>query len=330
MSEQTAVSFRNRDGLRLFGILHTPGGPPGDLVVLLLSPGVKMRVGPERLYLHLTKRLLEQGLSVLRFDFHGLGDSEGTLPEDQLRDVYNHIEVGRYVNDTTDAMDWMQQTYGSERFILSGLCGGAITGLLAGDRDTRVAGLLALGITPVLASRAAEASRYMTIGQLEVQQKLYLQRLLKPEAWYRLITFKTDNHLIRRMLGHWARQLMGRAPQPAAKQPNPEADNANPLFPPAMFKMLSRRRPLLLVFGGSDRLHWEYEEKFVARYREQLAAMPPLVDVHVIDQANHVLSLPEWQNEMLDVATRWVRTHFLSGAAKRRYAEASTASAVSA
>jgi hypothetical protein len=321
-NEQTAVTFLNRDGLRLFGILHTPGGRPGDLVVLLLSPGVKMRVGPERLYLQLTKRLLEQGISVLRFDFHGLGDSEGTLPEEQLRDVYNHIEVGRYINDTIDAMDWMEKTYGSRRFILSGLCGGAITGLLAGDRDERVAGLLGLGITPVLASRAADASRYMTIGQLEAQQKMYLKRLLKPEAWYRLLTFKTDNHLIRRMIAHWARRLVGRTPPPPAAAPNGEADNANPLFPPAFFTMVSRRRPMLLIFGGSDRLHWEYQEKFVARYRDRLAAMPPIVDVHVIELANHVLSLPEWQNEMLDVATGWVTKHFHSEAAQRETAAA--------
>ena len=101
LGDQTPVVFRNRKGLRLYGILHTPHGrQPGDLAVVLLSPGVKMRVGPQRLYLPMTKRFLSLGLSVLRLDFHGLGDSDGTLPEEQLRDVYNHIEVGRFVEDT--------------------------------------------------------------------------------------------------------------------------------------------------------------------------------------------------------------------------------------
>src|SRR5688572_12202621 len=68
-------------------------------------------------------------------------------------------------------MNWMEETYGSRRSLLSGLCGGAITGLLAGDRDARVAGLLGLAITAVLASRAADASRHMTIGQLETHRK---------------------------------------------------------------------------------------------------------------------------------------------------------------
>ncbi len=259
LGDQTPVVFRNRKGLRLFGILHTPPGrQPGDLTVVLLSPGVKMRVGPQRLYLPMTKQFLSVGLSVLRLDFHGLGDSDGTLPEEQLRDVYNHIEVGRFVEDTIDALNWMQQTHGCRRFLLSGLCGGAITALLAGQRDARVVGLIGLGITPVLASRAADASRYVTIGQLEAFQKMYLKRLLAPQAWFRLLTFQTDNRLIKRMIAHWTRKLLGMAPPQPPATPPPEGDNSNPLFPPALFRMLSTRRPMLFVFGGADRLHWEY------------------------------------------------------------------------
>jgi pimeloyl-ACP methyl ester carboxylesterase len=312
LGDQTPVVFRNRKGLRLYGILHTPHGrQPGDLAVVLLSPGVKMRVGPQRLYLPMTKRFLSLGLSVLRLDFHGLGDSDGALPEEQLRDVYNHIEVGRFVEDTIDALNWLQQTHGCRRFLLSGLCGGAITGLLAGQRDARVAGLIGLGITPVLASRAADASKYVTVGQLEAFQKMYIRRLLAPQAWFRLLTFQTDNRLIGRMIAHWTRKLLRRAPPPPAATPPPEGDNSNPLFPPAFFRMLSTRRPMLLVFGGADRLHWEYEEKFASRYKAQLAEMPPLVDVHVVDQANHTLSFREWQDEMLEVSTRWLNTHFV-------------------
>ena len=310
MSAKVPVTFTNRSGQRLFGVLHTPPGyARGGLTVLLLSPGVKMRVGPQRLYLHLTEALLGLGLAVFRFDFHGLGDAEGTLPEAMLRDFYNHIEVGRYVNDTVDAMDWMQREHGCSRFLLSGLCGGAITGLLTGNRDPRVVGLLGLGITPVLAARSAEASRYMTMGQLEAAQQMYLRRLLNPRAWYRLLTLKADYKLIGRMLKHWLRR--SRPDAEAATAPSlPENDNANPLFPPAFFKMLSTKRPMLLVFGGSDRLHFEYQEKFLARHRERLKSLPDLVEVHVIEAANHVLSLAEWQRELLDVSDRWLRRHF--------------------
>ena len=304
------VTFVNRDGLRLFGVLEQPAQPvTHDLVVILLSPGIKMRVGPQRLYRGLSDRLVASGLPVLRFDFFGLGDSEGTLHEDLLRDLYNHIEVGRFVGDALDAMDWMQRTYGAKRFILSGLCGGAITGLLAGARDPRVAGLLALGITPVLASRAADASRYMTRGQLDAVRGRYLRRLLSPQAWGRLLTLKTDNKLIWRLLT----ESFGRksaAATPATPPPPAEDDNANPLFPPAFFHMLDSARPMLMIFGGADRLQFEFEEKFLARHRERLARSSALYDVHVVKDANHVLSTREWQNEMLDVTSQWLGRHF--------------------
>jgi len=313
MPRSLPVTFTNRKGLKLFGILETPDSPSAsDLAVVLLSPGVKMRVGPQGLYRNMAAEFLQLGLPVLRFDCYGLGDSEGTLSEELLRDVYNHIEVGRFIDDTIDAMDWMQREHGIRRFILSGLCGGAITGLLAGEGDRRVVGLLGIGLTAVLASRAADASRYMTAGQLKDVRQMYVRRLLSPQAWYRLLTFKADYHLIGRLIKQTF-QRKSAPPQPAAAAtppPPPADDNANPRFPPAFFAMLSSKRPILLIFGGSDRLQWEFEEKFVARHRDRLASAPKVWDVHIVPNANHVLSTREWQREMLDVARGWLERHF--------------------
>jgi uncharacterized protein len=292
--------------LRLFGILEMPDGrAASDVAIVLLSPGVKMRVGPQCMYRRLAAEALALGLPVLRFDCYGLGDSEGLLPEALMRDLYNHIEVGRFVADTVDAMDWMQREHGITRFILSGLCGGAITGLLTGEHDRRVVGLLGIGLTAVLASRSADASRYMTEGQLADARRMYTRRLLSPQAWYRLLTFKADYRLIGRLI---AQRLRGSAKRPAPARA--ADDNANPRFPSAFFSMLSTKRPILLVFGGSDRLQWEFEEKFVARHQDILRTLPPVYDVHIIANANHVLSAIEWQREMLDVARAWLQRHF--------------------
>jgi alpha/beta superfamily hydrolase len=307
MEQRTPVSFINRKGLRLFGVLHTPERTSSTgLGVVLLSPGVKMRVGPQRLYLRLTRLFISLGIPVLRFDFYGLGDSEGVLEEDLLRDVYNHIEVGRFVDDTLDAMSWMEEHAGTKRFILSGLCGGAITGLLAGARDPKVAGLLSLGITPVLASRSANTATYMTSGQLDQIGHTYLKKVWSPKAWLRLLTFRTDYRLLWRSV---EKRMRGGGPPPAAAEP-PREDNANPLFPPAFFQMLSTRRPMLLIFGGADRLGFEFEEKFVARHRERLAPLQDGYQVHTVENANHVLSFAEWQQEMTEVSSRWLWRHF--------------------
>lgn len=315
-SRREAAVFANRAGLNLFGILHTPEAGAedrrrGGLGVILLSPGVKMRVGPERLYLRMTDALVTLGCPVLRFDFYGLGDSEGTLQEPLLKDVYNHIEVGRYIDDVVDAMDWMQKRCGVSRFIVSGLCGGAITGLLAGSRDSRIAGLVALSITPLLASRSADPASYMTSAQLTDMRRRYINKLTTPKAWLRLLTFESDYKVIWRAA---TAPLRARAKQAAsavsAAPAAPPDDNASPLFPRAFFEMAMSNRPMLFLFGESDRLYWEFDEKFVARHREQLATVQSRYRVHVIKQANHVYSFDEWQRELVAVTTEWLEQHF--------------------
>lgn len=310
---RTPVSFPNRNGLRMFGIVERPDAPlDGVPAVVMLAPGSKMRVGPQRLYTQLSRQFVDLGYTVLRFDFHGLGDSEGQLDEAMLRDVYNHIEVGRFVNDTVDAMDWMQRELGASRFLLAGLCGGAVTGLLAGSRDARVAGLVGIGITPVLDSPDANPALYMTGGELSLIRNTYLRKLFNPAAWLRLLTFQSDFTLIWRSLTKPLRRATVAPPtaQTASAATSAPGDNSNPLFPPAFFAMADAHRPMLLVFGGADRLQWEFEEKFVARHRDRVSACRADVDVHVIAQANHTLTFPVWQDEMLATLRAWIGARF--------------------
>lgn len=316
MSEIQAVSFLNDAGQRLFGTLHLPGTPNRALpAVVLLSPGVKMRVGPGRLYVPLTELMNSLGYTVLRFDFHGLGDSEGELNETMLADVYNHIEVGRYVGDTLSAMRWLREQHGCKRFMLGGLCGGAITALLAAERDKSVDSLLSLGMTVTLASNAATPAKYLTRAQLDSRRQGYYRRLLQPKSWLRLLTFQSEYGVIWRSM----KRVFIKEPPPAAPVANTTAaieqrGNANPLFPPAYFAFLQRGGKALMIFSEKDRLQSEYEEKFVAFHQQQLADYQRQIDQHVIPGANHVLSFHEWRDEMLGKARAWLSSRSASEA----------------
>jgi len=313
MGDVSAVSFANAQGQTLFGTLHRPARPDAALpVVVLLSPGVKMRVGPGRLYVPLTEMLCAQGYTVLRFDFFGLGDSEGELTEKLLPDVYNHIEVGRYVDDTLAAMRWLREAHGVRRFVLGGLCGGAITALLAAERDASVEGLLSLGMTVTLASNAATPGKYLTAAQLEGRFRGYMMKLLKPGAWWRLLTLQSDYSVI------WHSVLRKFVKKPPAKAvatnaaeiPPEQRGNANPLFPPAYFKFLERGGKAFMLFSGKDRLQSEYEEKFVQPFAARLQPFAPQIEQHIVPDANHVLSLHEWQREMVDASRAWMSKCF--------------------
>lgn len=304
-----AVSFTNAEGLRLFGTLHRPDAPRvGMPAILLLSPGIKMRVGPGRLYVPLTDMLVAQGYTVLRFDFFGLGDSEGELTETMLADVYNHIEVGRYVGDTLSAIRWFKEMLGFKSFILGGLCGGAITALLAAQREPSVEGLLSLGMTVTLASNAATPAKYMTRAQLDGWRRGYYRRLLQPKAWLRFLTFQSQYDVIwssmKRLILN--ERTPKNLPPPSDPAPIEQRGNANSLFPPAFFAFLQRGGKALMLFSEKDRLQAEYEEKFVTPYAAQLQDYLPQIRTHIVPNANHVLALHEWQREMVEVSREWL------------------------
>lgn len=310
MDRQHIATFPNRGGRRLVGIVHEPlDHARRDVGILLLSPGVKNRVGPHRLYNKLAAECASLGFWVLRFDFEGLGDSEGEVVEPLLADFYASIQVGRYVDDTRCAMDWMRRTYGIPRFVLGGLCGGAITGLLAADDDAAVAGLLGLGIPVILDGSNVDRLRNLTAGQMGAMRSRYVRKLLSPAAWRRLLTFRTDFRLLARVLSS-SRPTPPQSAAPAGVAPSPATgDNTNPHFAPALLRMVSSGRPVLLVFGGADRLYFEYKEKFLARHEAQAAGSASL-DVAVVEQANHVFTFGAWQDQVLATSRSWLMTRF--------------------
>lgn len=302
------VTFVNTDGRRLFGMLHRPAQPRAT-AVLLLSPGVKMRVAPHRMYLRMAEEFVALGYAVLRFDFEGLGDAEGEVSEALLTDLYGAIQVGRYVSDTVSAMDWMAAEHGVRRFVAAGLCGGAITGLLTAERDPRIVGLIGLAIPVVIEGSRRDPMRYMTTGELGEIRRTYMSKLnpASSESWRalgRLLTFRSSYRLLIRSLFV---PLIDRLRRSGAEEKAVATadDNANPLFARALFKMLSTARPVLLVFAGADRLHFEFEEKFAKRHRQQLAAQSGCT-IHVTPQSNHIFSMPEWQVDMLAQCRQWL------------------------
>jgi pimeloyl-ACP methyl ester carboxylesterase len=313
---RVAVTFSNRDGQRLFGILDQPAVPrEAGVAILLLSPGVKMRVAPHRLYNKMAARFVALGYPVLRFDFNGLGDSEGEIRETHLADFYGSVQVGRYIADTVAAMDWMQQAHGCTRFIAAGLCGGAITGLLTADRDPRIISLVGLGIPVILDGTQIDFSKYMTDAQLAGTRDRYLQkfRLWDPavwKSWMRFFSGQSHYSLITRSITKPFRKRLRRtAPAgtpAAAPAAPPEPDNTNPHFAPAFRRMLASSRRMFLAFGEADRLQYEFDVKFRQRHQTALDVYPGGYDTHLTPDSNHIYSLTEWQRDVFDQCCAWL------------------------
>lgn len=309
------VVFENRDGHKLFGTLHLPSEINTDYpIVVLLSPGIKMRVGPHRLYNRITLALNDLGFTVFKFDFFGLGDSEGEIEHRFLHEVYRDTETGRFVNDSLDALDWLESNRGANEFLLAGLCGGAITGLLLAQNDPRVKGLVSLAMTVTLSSGPGERVKYASQDELASLGEGYLRNLLSPKSWLRLLTFQSDFSTIKKSIVRLGKCKSKAAPSTDAKPTENDSNlsNANPRFPLAFFSIAESRRKMLFVYSKSDRTYWDYEEKFASQYSARLNALSESFELHVIDKANHVFSFRIWEREMLDIVSDWLTRHFCS------------------
>lgn len=317
METISPVTFLNKDGFKLFGILHKPveNNFP-EKAIIILSPGIKSRVAPHRLYLKMANCFVKMGFTVLRFDFSGLGDSEGEISEQKVADFYGTVQVGRYIDDTLAAMDWLEKEHGMKKFILTGLCGGAITGLLTGAKDNRVDSLLGLGIPVILDSSDIDQAKYMTSGQLGAMRKGYLRNVIDPKRWVRFLTFQSDYRTLFKSLWQPLREKIGSSKK--AKTPSPSPDekgdntesNFNTYFPGALHAMLSSSRKVLLIFSEADRLYWEFEEKYMQRYYGQIKTYSANLEIHVTKKANHVFTFNEWQENMLQKSEKWLSQNY--------------------
>lgn len=315
MSSALPITFLNKDGLKLFGILHKPSPhAQQDAAIIILSPGIKSRVAPHRLYVKMARRFSEIGFHVLRFDFYGLGDSEGEITEKYVADFYGSVQVGRYVNDTVSAMDWMERECNIKRFILAGLCGGAITGLFAGAKDKRVHSLLGLGIPVILDSVNIEYERYITDGQLEhIMKERYFRNLFKWKSWLRFLTFQSDYRLIfkglkktleKKITG--SEEIPGKTNQ-VNELPQEIAVNFNRHFAKELRIMLESNKKIFFIFSGADRLYWEYREKYLKYFANDIDEYGSNLKVEIVSGANHIFSFNEWQEEMLRKSATWLK-----------------------
>lgn len=118
---------------RLLAIAATPDDlQPSLPIVLLFNAGLIHRVGPHRLNVTMARRLADDGWTSVRFDLSGIGDSERPHEERPY--------VDQVIADATEAMDDLEQRFGTRDFVLAGLCTGAYNALAVAANDPRVVG----------------------------------------------------------------------------------------------------------------------------------------------------------------------------------------------
>jgi len=112
------------------------GNGESGTAVIMLTPGMLHHAGPFRLHVRLAGALAKSGISSLRFDLSGIGESFAVGGQGSSLD--------RAADETIQAIDWVTREKGIERIILFGLCSGADDALHTAMQDTRVDGIVVI------------------------------------------------------------------------------------------------------------------------------------------------------------------------------------------
>ncbi len=157
----------------LVGILSRPAQPRGVGLVVVVG-GAQYRVGAHRQFLLLARCLAQAGYPVLRFDFHGMGDSGG-----EARGFESvGEEIAAAVQALREACPQVRQV------ALWGLCDGASAALMYAGEAGRpaVSGLCLLN--PWVRSEVSLARTHV--------KHYYRARLLQGDLWRKLLTGRFD------------------------------------------------------------------------------------------------------------------------------------------
>jgi len=122
------------EGERIFGVLHLPASRPSAGVVMCHGfTGHKAET--HRLFVHAARDFARHGLSVLRFDFRGSGDSAGEFRE---------MTISREIADAQAALGYLRsraEVDADHVGVLGLSLGGCVAACLAG-RQTQVKALV--------------------------------------------------------------------------------------------------------------------------------------------------------------------------------------------
>ena len=265
-------------------------------MIIISNTGANHRVGNHRLCVSIARQLGMRGFRTIRYDRPGIGDSTQP-PGSRENDVYSSsgLESLRAI------MDFSQQRYGAERFILAGLCSGAYFSYHAAIKDHRAVGLLM--INPLTYQWREGDAQIAPRRTLYKATNFYLRSILNLETWKRLLLGELDvrgiaNALTKRLIEGASRKWQRSLARAVGKEDNLTEVARN------FLRLESRGTDILMVFdsseGGIDLIESHLGKKAILmRNRANFR-------IEYVEKADHTFT-PLWAQEYLInlIANHW-------------------------
>ncbi len=258
----------------MHGVLTMPQGNVKSFALVILNSGLLHHVGSCCLSVKVARAAASHGVTVLRYDASGIGDSaprNSDLPQDR-----------RAVGEVREVLDHLQHHYGFERFAVIGLCSGAFTSFEAALDDPRVIGVAQIA-----------AFAYRTTG------------------WYlrhygaRLFAWRSWRNVVLRQLGAHVETPRGLALQYIDEESKtcwdiPKRQEVEQGYR----RLLARRVTLLNIMTGGEADTYLYQGQF--RHMFPTVSFGANFEEHYFPHASHIVTEPRYQREVLDTIINWL------------------------
>jgi uncharacterized protein len=275
MPEERALAFPCGEDW-LYGVLSLPqqANPRGVLVIV---GGPQYRAGSHRQFTLLARSLAAGGTPVMRFDYRGMGDSDG--------DMRNFESIAEDIRAALDA--FFTQLPDLQEVVLWGLCDGASAAAMYAPSDPRVCALALLNPWVRTEQGAARA----TI------KHYYGARLLEREFWAKVLGGRFD---YRAAFG----SFVGLAGKTLARD---AAKLAPGSLPEQMRTALQAfRGQVLIMLSGADLTAQEFAGLSGNAAWTNLLGQTRFTR-HTLPKADHTCSRREWHEQVCEWTRAWLQ-----------------------
>lgn len=276
---EEGVVFRAGEA-RLLGVAAIPE-QPSSVAVLFLVGGPQYRAGSHRQFTLLARFLAEQGFASLRFDYPGMGDSEGQ----PVAFADCQSEVGAAVEQLLRVSPAVQEV------VLWGLCDAASTAMIVAHKLAPVRGT-------ILVNPWVHGGEYSPGFRLSH----YYGPLLSDRGyWKRLVTGQVNV----------APAFVDAAKALVALWPFSKKDRSGQQQGGFVGRMLQGseefQNPMLFILSEKDLTAKEFLEVTQSSQRWLAILERESTQMHSVKEADHTFSSAAWRQEVADVALKWLQ-----------------------
>jgi uncharacterized protein len=282
--EERAVQFACDDS-RLYGIVSVPEHALSRGVVIVVG-GPQYRVGSHRQFTLLARHLAAQGVPVMRFDYRGMGDSEGDTRTFESVDDDLRCAIDKFIAEVPQLKE----------IVLWGLCDAASAAIFYAHQDLRVAGLVLLN--PWV--RTEEGLAKATL------KHYYFARFFERDLWQKILRGHFDYAAA-------IKSAMALISNAFLSKKNDVSDGSSAVhqvmsLPDRMYHGLNQfKGRTLIIISGNDLTGKEFSDLINSSKKWQKLIGASHVHRHDLAGANHTFSRREWRDQVADWTCQWIK-----------------------